>query len=170
MQRHGDLIRPERLDVLGHLDATPVHLGTAGRLDRADDVRRGDRAEQPATLAGPGRQLHRQALELAADLLGVAKVADLPAVPRPADRRDLLLAALRPRDGEPARHQVVAAEAVLDLHHVARAAEPADLLGEDQLHLASLLSGPCWCTAAAPSRGCSSLRWPRRADAGCSFR
>src|SRR5437899_3095142 len=51
-----------------------------------------------------------------------------------ADLRDLLLAALGPLDRQPARDEVVAAVAVLDLDDVAGAAEATDLLREDELH------------------------------------
>src|SRR5207302_1897712 len=124
----------------------------------------GDRAEEPARVARAAGQPHIERLDLGLQLLGVAQAAHLAGLAGLADRLDLLLGALAPRDRETARQQVVAAVAVLDLDHVAGGAEVGDLVREDELHCYSALpSARCWCTAATPSRGCSSRPWRRRA-------
>src|SRR5262249_7707075 len=148
----------------------PVQLGPAGRPDRLDDVRRGDRAEKPAAGPSPGAQPDLPALDRGAQLLGLAEIPDVPRVAGPADLADLLLAALGPADRQAARDEVVAPVPVLDLDDVAGRAEAADLLGEDELHVHPLPSGPCWCRAATPSPGCSSPRRRCRAGAASSCR
>ena len=92
------LVCADRLDVAGQLEPAPVEGRAAGGLDRVDDLGRGDRAEQPAAVAGAGRQADLEALELALDLVGVAEVADLAGRTGPLDGRDLLLGALGPAD------------------------------------------------------------------------
>src|SRR5262249_20677812 len=119
------------------LDAPPVDLGAAGCLHGVDDVGDRHRAEQPPAAAGLRRHADGEGLELRPDLLGVPEVADLPNVARPLDRRDLLLGTAGPAHGEAARDEVVAAVAVLDLDDVAGRAQTRDLLGEDELHVAS---------------------------------
>ena len=94
----------------------------------------GDRAEQPAVLAGAGAQPNGELLQLGLDLAGVAQVADLAGVAGPLDLGDLLLGALGPGDRGAARHEEVAAVAVGDLDDVAGQAEAGDLPGEDELH------------------------------------
>ena len=135
MELHLRLVGADALDVAGQLEPAPVEGRAAGGLDRVDDLGRGDRAEQAAAVAGPGRQRDLEALELGLDLAGLAEVADLPRRAGPLDRRDLLLGALGPADRETLGQQVVAALAVLDLDHVARSAEAGHLLLEDDLHV-----------------------------------
>ena len=93
-------------------------------------------------------------------LLGVVQAADVPGRAGPLDQLDLLLGAAGPAHGQAARDEVVAAVAAGHLDHVTGLAQAGDLVGEDQLHRCathrfrpSRLSVPCWCTAAAPSRG-----------------
>src|SRR5262249_25423634 len=123
VERHGDAVAAEGLDVAGELDAAAGGRGGGGGLPPGRGVPGGDRAEEAAAVAGARGQAHGQRLQLAADLLGVAQVADLPGAAGPLDRGDLLLAALGPRDREAARHQVVTAVAVTDLDDVAGRAE-----------------------------------------------
>ena len=60
-----------------------------------------------------------------------------------ADRRDLLLATAAPRHGEPLGDEVVAGVPVFDLDHVTGAAEPGDLVRENQLrHISPYLPAP----------------------------
>src|SRR4029453_1034910 len=47
-----DVVRARGFDRTGELEPTPVQRGTAGGLDRVDDLSRGDRAEQEAGVAG----------------------------------------------------------------------------------------------------------------------
>src|SRR5690606_29862217 len=134
---------------------TLVHRGTAGRLDGVGHVRGGHRTEQAPVVPGTLRQTHLEGAELSRDLLRLVQAADLPRGASAADRVDLLLAAPRPLDGEPARQQVVAAVAVLHLDDVAGGAETVDLVSQNQLHVVTSSSAPvserCWCRAAAPS-------------------
>src|SRR5215471_74057 len=78
VQANLDVVLAGRLDVAGQLDAALVEVGTAGGLDRLLHLARGDRAEQPAPGARPGRQGDLEHLKLLLDLLGVPEVADLP--------------------------------------------------------------------------------------------
>src|SRR4029453_4736807 len=112
-----------------------VERRTTGGLDRVDDLGRGDRAEQPATVAGARRQRDLETGELVLDLVGVAQVADLTGLAGPLDDRDLLFRALGPAHGETLREQVVAAAAVLALDEFRGAREATDLLGGDDLHV-----------------------------------
>src|SRR5262249_22562669 len=141
VQPHRGGVRAGGLDVPRQLDPAPVQLGAAGRPDRLDDVRRGDRAEQPTAGPGPGGQPDLPALDRGPQLLGLAEVPNVPRVAGPADLADLLLATLGPVDRQAAGHQVVTPVPVLDLDDVAGGAEPADLLGEDELHVHPLLAG-----------------------------
>ena len=100
-----------------------VDVGAARGLDGVSDVGDGHRAEEPAGLAGAGRQLHLERLELGLDLLRVADVLDLADLAGPLDGRDLRLGALGPADRVAAGHEVVAAVAVLDLDDVAGGTE-----------------------------------------------
>ena len=95
----------------------------------------GDRAEQPARVArGLRLDGDGEAAQLGGDLAGVPEVADLAGLAGPTDRVDLLLRAAGGHDGQPARKQVVAAVAVLDLDDVAGRAEIGHVTGEDELH------------------------------------
>src|SRR4029078_12605054 len=125
------------LDLARQFDAPPVDLGTAGCLDRGDDVGDGHRAEEPTAAARLDRHRDGQGLELGPDLPGVAEVAPLADVARPLERRDLLLGAPGPAHREPARDEVAAAVPVLDLDRVAGRAQTGHLLREDELHVAS---------------------------------
>src|SRR4051794_3454928 len=165
MQAHRDGVRADRLDVSRRqLYPTTIQRRAAGALHRVHDIGRCHRSEQPSALSGARRQRDLQRRQLGGELLRLTAVADVADLASLADLRDLLLATTRPRNREAARDEEVAAVAVLDLDDVAGATEATDLLSEDELHR-SLLSGQCWCRAAAPSRGCSSLRWRRRAGA-----
>ena len=75
----------------------------------------------------------RVGLEVALDALGLFEVVHGVRFSRCLDGLDLLGSALRPTDGEVARQQVVAAEAVLDVDDVAGGTEVGDLVGEDEL-------------------------------------
>src|SRR6185369_14050139 len=105
VQLQRDLVAADRLDVAGQLQAAPVDVRTARGLDRRGDLGRGDRAEQPPTIAGPSLQGHPQVLQLGLDLGGVVQVADLPGRTSPLDQRDLLLRALGPQDREALRQE-----------------------------------------------------------------
>src|SRR3712207_8328896 len=50
------LFRSRGLDLTRQLETAPIQRRPARRLHRVDDLGRGDRAEQPATVAGPRRQ------------------------------------------------------------------------------------------------------------------
>src|SRR5690606_32478630 len=135
VQADRDGVPAQALDRVADLDATAVELGAARGLHRLDDVLGRHRAEQAAALTRPHRQLDLQPAELLGDLLGGAEVADRPRLAGLADRGDLGLRAAGPADRVPARQQVVAAVAVLDLNHVAGRAEAGDLVGENELHI-----------------------------------
>src|SRR5581483_3617641 len=109
-------------------------------LDGLDDVRGGHRAEEAAGVARAHGEPHLEPLELALDLVGLLQRLDLADLASPADRVDVLLAALGPADGVAARDQVVAGVAVLDLDDVAGGTEAGDLVGEDDLHAVATLS------------------------------
>ena len=89
------------------------------------------RPESPAAFA---LTVTVQAAQLGCDLAGVPEVADLARLAGPTDRVDLLLRAAGGHDRQPARKQVVAAVAVLDLDDVAGRAEIGHVTGEDELH------------------------------------
>src|SRR5262245_11464047 len=123
-----DVVRAERLDRLADLDPALVDVRAAGGTYRRDDVGHRDRAEQPTTGAGADLEVHRLRLELRLDLLGVPEIADLADLAGLLDRRDLLLSALGPLDGQASGDEVVAAVAVLDLDHVTGRTEVGDLV------------------------------------------
>ena len=58
VQPDRNLVRPEGLDRVAHLDAAPVEFGAARGADRGRDVRRAHRAEQPPGSACLGLQPH----------------------------------------------------------------------------------------------------------------
>src|SRR5580704_91784 len=161
MQPHGDLVGADRLDRVANLDLAPVQVRTACGLNSRRDVRRRDRAEQPAARTRAGLQADLQAGKLLGGGLRVVDTADLACLASPLDQVDLLLGAPAPAHGQAAGHQVVSSVPAGNIDYVAGGTQARDLLGEDELHgrtahryLASLgLSVPCSCTAAAPSRG-----------------
>src|SRR5690242_10605072 len=134
MQVDDNRVRARRLDVAGQLDALAIEQRSAGGLDRRGDVGSGDRAEQPAVLAGTRFELDDQLLEVVLDLARVAEVADLSRVARALDLADLLLGALGPGDRCTSGDEEVAAVAVSNLDDVAGEAEARDFAGEDELH------------------------------------
>src|SRR5688572_11494583 len=96
------------------------------RLELLDDVAGGDGAEQLALLADPRRKRERHLLkdrDLTLRLLSTRVFRGLESLPL---RLDLLLVAFRRDDGDAARQEVVAGEAVGDLHHIARVPELFD--------------------------------------------
>src|SRR4051794_18936560 len=130
---HRDLVRTERLDRVAHDDLPLVDLGT-GATDRGGDVTDRHGAEQPATVTGSHRQLEGGVLKPRLDGLGVVEVTDLATGPGGFDRLDGPLAASGPADREATWNEEVPAVAVTNLDDVAGGSEPADFLGQDELH------------------------------------
>src|SRR5574341_1276300 len=120
------------------VDAAPIDAGPARLRHGVDDLRCGDRAEQPAFLACLGRDHDPERFEMGGYGPGLLEIGDLSG---DAARADALGLAHRARRGEPrqvAGQQVVAPVAVGDLHDIARGADPPDLLTEDDLHVVDL--------------------------------
>src|SRR6266496_1837231 len=120
------------------VDAAPVDPGPPGLRDGVDDLRCGDRAEQPALFACLGWDHDPQRLEMGGYGLGLLEIGDLAGDAAGADALGL---PHRTRRGEPrqvAGQQVVAPVAVGDLHDVAGGADPPNLLAEDDLHVVDL--------------------------------
>src|SRR5699024_8820198 len=146
----------DRLDRVLDLDPALVQVRTTGGLHGLGDVRGRDRTEQAATLAGALLETHGERVDLALDLTCLLQSADVAGATGTLNEVDLLLAAPRPRNREPAGKQVVTAVTVLHLDDVAGGSESVDLVGQDQLHDKNLprmfpASERCWCRAAERS-------------------
>jgi UDP-N-acetylglucosamine 1-carboxyvinyltransferase len=137
MQSHGHLVDAGGLDMAPEVHHPLVQRWATRRPDRVDDVGGGDRAEKlSAGAGGLGRHGNSaQTRECTGDLPSVVEVADLPGLLGSTNRRHLLLRALGGRDGQPAREQVIACVAVLDLYEVAGRAQLGNVSSEDDLHL-----------------------------------
>src|SRR6266545_2769128 len=138
VQPDGDAMGACVLDGGVEVDTAPIDAGPARLRDRVDDLRCGDRAEQPAFLAGLGWDHDPERLEMGGHGPGLLEIGDLSG---DASGADALGLAHRARRGEPrevAGQQVVAPVAVGDLYDVARGTDAPDLLIEDDLHVVDL--------------------------------
>src|SRR6266511_3609749 len=138
VQPDGDAMGACVLDGGVEVDTAPIDAGPARLRDRVDDLRCGDRAEQPAFLAGLGWDHDPERLEMGGHGPGLLEIGDLSG---DASGADALGLAHRARRGEPrevAGQQVVAPVAVGDLYDVARGTDAPDLLVEDDLHVVDL--------------------------------
>src|SRR5699024_898739 len=156
VQANLDPVVTDRLDRTLDLDPTLVQVRTTGGLHGLGDVRGCDRTEQAATLDGALLETHSERVDLSLDLTCLLQGADGTGATGTLDEVDLLLAAPRPRNREPAGKQVVTAVTVLHLDDVAGGSESVDLVGQDQLHDKNLprmfpASERCWCRAAERS-------------------
>src|SRR5438552_8060766 len=78
VQFHRDLGRAELLERLGELGLAPVELDARLRAHRVDDVRRRDRSEQAAFLAGSGSDLDPPPGQLVGEGLSTFAIARVP--------------------------------------------------------------------------------------------
>src|SRR5215208_1896380 len=129
-----DLVAPDPLDRLGHVELAPVDAHPLGLPELLGDVGRGDRAEERAGLTCGNVEAQLCAFDLLRDLLGLLEALRL--MPRALL---LVLAQLghlgrRGRLGELARQQVVPRVAGSDVHDLAAKADLLEVLSEDDLH------------------------------------
>src|SRR4051794_32127806 len=103
MDLHTDGVLAEALDRGLQLEPTAVQAWSTGGADGRRDVRRGHRAEEPATGAGAGRELDVQPGELGRDLAGLGQRAHLAYLAGAPDDGDLLLGTARGTDRGPTR-------------------------------------------------------------------
>jgi len=121
--------------------STPaIELDAQLRLERPDDVGGGDRTEQLAALAGPGRNRDRRADQTIGQGLRGLTVAKLAGRTVAAHRLSLAYDTVLGLDRQPARYEEVARVAVGDVDDFARQAEADDLTGEDEFHLLTAFS------------------------------
>src|SRR4051812_41881711 len=117
VQPYRHRMRAEALDRVPEGDRAAVEVLTGDLGERDGDLRGGDGAEQATGRAGLDLHVHRAGLELALEVVGVLLVTDRSGGPGLLDRLDGLLTTTGPPDGDAAGQEVVAAVAVLDLHH-----------------------------------------------------
>src|SRR6266540_2580165 len=139
VQPDGDAMGACVLDGGVEVDTAPIDAGPARLRDRVDDLRCGDRAEQPAFLAGLGWDHQPERLEMGGHGPGLLEVGDLTVGAAGADALRLADGTRRGEPREVAGQQVVAPVAVGDLDDVPGGADPADLLAEDDLHVVDLV-------------------------------
>src|SRR6266545_3638671 len=113
VQPDGDAMGACVLDGGVEVDTAPIDAGPARLRDRVDDLRCGDRAEQPAFLAGLGWDHDPERLEMGGHGPGLLEIGDLSG-------------------------DASGAEALGDLYDVARGTDAPDLLIEDDLHVVDL--------------------------------
>jgi hypothetical protein len=133
MEADAELVQAERLDRAVEQDLAALDGNAACRHDLGD-VARADRAVELAAVAGLADDDEAFAGELAGDGFGFRFQFEIAGL----ELRALALEALAVGRGGSERlalrQQEIAGEAVLDGHHVAHLAKPADALKKDHLH------------------------------------
>ena len=130
----------ERAERLG-LDLSGIHVDPVLALEGVRDLLRRDRAERLPLLAGLEREDEGDRIEPLRQGLGVTVRPFLLRLRARSLLRDALQLSGAGLDGETLREQEVLGVPVGDLFHVARAAEPADLLLQDDAHVRSAYAG-----------------------------
>src|SRR5690606_31986445 len=133
VQTNGRLVQTDRLDRVGDVHLALVDRAELGCGDGVGHIGRLDGTEQTALATGLDGQTNLGALELVLQSGRLIEVVDLAGLAGGLDRLDLLGASASPRDGEALGDEVVAGVPVLDLDDVTGAAEPGDLVRENQL-------------------------------------
>ncbi len=130
------------LDRLGEVELAPVDPDPLALPDPVGDVRRRDRAEERAGLAGLDVEAELGTLELLHELLRVLEALRLVLGAARGELLELRHAAPRRGLGEPSRQQVVAREARGDVDDLAAEAYLLDVLSQDDLHQRSRSRSP----------------------------
>jgi hypothetical protein len=127
------LVGTDRLDVGRQFNLALVDAAQACGLNSVGDVGLLDRAEQAAAFAGLDYQLDRLGGQSGGLLLSIFQGSVLAGSAGSLDGLNLLLATLRPGQGETAGQQVVTCVTVLDLDNVASSTETGYFVGQNEL-------------------------------------